>query len=371
MENPDSGWSYGWTIFMVLLIVISSFAAFSDLLFHDTLTPFEKMILEYDKPIIYLFTFEFLVRMWATPSAKSFVKNGFNWIDLIAIAPYYLGFHSEIVRILRLFRIFRLAKFMQRDLLGKNNRMSGMFNMKSSVIIKVTPVVFSLMFVKGILMILETHGNFIVEHEQGTLLTVMGFALGIVLSQKVAISYEKQRVIRDSMYELIGTVSALNNVLNAAKRKSGDECIKEWLKTFIDIFYHIDKSSMLVLLKSNHDLYKEIAAISKGNEDAPKGISEIFNNLCEKSSFIINRKTSYIPFTYNQLLMQVTFGYVVLLLILIPGLPGMLATFAASYLLFSLYYVTDDFDAGRHDASGGLDLNPHRLEDYLNLLHDV
>ncbi|CAF1118536.1 unnamed protein product [Adineta steineri] len=67
------------------------------------------------------FTFEFLIRLLTTPSLLDFIKNVMNWIDILAIIPFFItlgvrllgtpgGGSSDTYVGLRLLRILRLAR---------------------------------------------------------------------------------------------------------------------------------------------------------------------------------------------------------------------------------------------------------------------
>lgn len=68
---------------------------------------------------IFWFTIEFLLRAVSCPSKMSFAKGFLNWMDLMAILPFYVNLvltHGEsaasfaILRVLRLVRVFRIFK---------------------------------------------------------------------------------------------------------------------------------------------------------------------------------------------------------------------------------------------------------------------
>jgi len=67
-----------------------------------------------------LFTVEYALRLWVTPRKRAYVFSFFGVIDLLSTLPTYIGLvvtgaHSLIVlrsfRLLRVFRIFKLARF--------------------------------------------------------------------------------------------------------------------------------------------------------------------------------------------------------------------------------------------------------------------
>ena len=63
-----------------------------------------------------LFSFEYLLRVYACPDRKKYIFSFFGMVDLISFLPTYLNvfFHGKqsllIIRVLRLFRLFRIFK---------------------------------------------------------------------------------------------------------------------------------------------------------------------------------------------------------------------------------------------------------------------
>lgn len=71
-----------------------------------------------DTACVLIFTFEYLMRLYAAPSRFKFMKSVMSIIDVVAIMPYYIGLvmpENENVSgafvTLRVFRVFRIFKF--------------------------------------------------------------------------------------------------------------------------------------------------------------------------------------------------------------------------------------------------------------------
>jgi voltage-gated potassium channel len=82
---------------------------------------FTKLFIYAEWVFTILFTAEYIIRIAITPSKRKYIFSFFGIIDFLSILPAYLslvftGVHSLIIlrsfRLLRVFRIFKLARFM-------------------------------------------------------------------------------------------------------------------------------------------------------------------------------------------------------------------------------------------------------------------
>jgi hypothetical protein len=98
---------------------------------------------------VVIFTVEFCGRVFSCPDLGKFWSDFLNWIDLLAIVPFYIEEALQstgggagglaTLRLVRLARVFRLFK------LGKNSKLVGVFagTMRQSV----RPMITMCMFV--------------------------------------------------------------------------------------------------------------------------------------------------------------------------------------------------------------------------------
>ncbi|MEB3226613.1 MAG: ion transporter [Synechococcus sp.] len=70
-----------------------------------------------DTLILVIFTLEYLCRCLAAPDPRKFIFSFFSFLDLLAIAPLFLGiFDLRFVRLFRWFRLLRLIRFFRLEI---------------------------------------------------------------------------------------------------------------------------------------------------------------------------------------------------------------------------------------------------------------
>lgn len=95
-------------IFLSVMIVMLRSVEHIDLLHHTTLAISQAMI-------TFLFTIEYILRIWVSPERNKYIFSFFGIIDLLSILPSYVGIFVDghnlmILRSLRLLRLFRILK---------------------------------------------------------------------------------------------------------------------------------------------------------------------------------------------------------------------------------------------------------------------
>ena len=235
---------------------------------------------------------------------------------------------------------------------------------------KIAPLLISFLIAKIIVWILEENGLWFKLENLELLFTIIGFALGIILSQKIGTTYDKYRDLESTMFKIHGELLSLSLVLNSSKKDYGTTHSKQWLSSFIEIFYGPDDGGVRNLTKANEKLYQAIYKL-KSNKTIPHHrVFALLSRLFERATLVISRKASYTPQAYDGLLHQVTLIYLVLIIIFFPGFNGIISVFIGTYLLYGMYYVTKDFDmAIGIGRSSLMPLKPLGLEDFLEDLN--
>mmetsp|Transcript_3701 Transcript_3701/g.13078 ORF Transcript_3701/g.13078 Transcript_3701/m.13078 type:complete len:411 (-) Transcript_3701:715-1947(-) len=116
LDVPQSSkLALAWAMFIMFLIILSAVAFCVETFPTFTANP-RPAFFYIETVVVIIFTIEFLGRLITCPSKVQFAKGWLNWVDFLAIAPYYVelvvpgGPGLAWVRVLRLTRIFRLFK---------------------------------------------------------------------------------------------------------------------------------------------------------------------------------------------------------------------------------------------------------------------
>jgi len=117
--EADTWWGKAFDIALLVLIILSILTVSLesvqslDSVYHNLFNNIEWVF-------TILFTIEYVLRLWISKSKSAYVFSFFGIIDLLSTLPTYLGLvitgaHSLIVlrsfRLLRVFRVFKLARF--------------------------------------------------------------------------------------------------------------------------------------------------------------------------------------------------------------------------------------------------------------------
>jgi|TARA_B100001964_G_C14255028_1_gene611925 voltage-gated potassium channel len=140
------------TDFIIIgLVVISSIIYV--ILSYPLPEPLRYVLENTDNTIIIIFTFEYILRFWVAEKKLKHFFSIHSIIDLIAVLPLYLGFTGlGFVRILRVFRMLKLIRFMKRKHLVKRIENEDVYTLVS-----ISFVLFSLIFVSSGLIYFTEH----------------------------------------------------------------------------------------------------------------------------------------------------------------------------------------------------------------------
>ena len=97
---------------LIQLLILASALVFAFESGRPTPDPYLRFFQIIDMGFLFLFTVEYVLRIWAAPKKRAFIFSFYGIVDLLAILPAMLFLLPEfrMLRILRFLRIFRILK---------------------------------------------------------------------------------------------------------------------------------------------------------------------------------------------------------------------------------------------------------------------
>lgn len=369
-DRPKSNLAMMVRFLIIILIILSVSIALLQIFFPEYLKPYILYITQFEYLVLAIFTIEFFARFFAQKSLLEFIKKPENWIDFLAVAPFYFGINNATI--LRVFRVLRLFKLINSISILQS---VSFFDFKNSILRIVSPLIAVFIFIKWFIWILESKWLWILNTDFGTLFTIIGFSLGVVLSQKIGKSYSKYLFIQDSMYSLHGKLMPLQQIINLMSPKSWDKLIFQWLDGFMSIYQNSPEGSVWRVRRLNEDLYKETSKIWNTEFIPFHRLTAMMSAMFEKAIVIQSKRINKTPLAYNLLLQQTILIYLLLLAIFIPGGKWMISVVFAWYLLYGLFHITNDFDDVRDDnnkdGTNLIHVDSIRIKNYLEEMREL
>lgn len=354
---------------IIILILISVVTTGIEFFYNDLFLAYQSTFQYTEYFILGVFTVEYLLRLVTAPKLLKFAVKPLSLVDLIAIAPNYIEFFFSffinttgirairLVRFIRFSRVLRLLKVLKYKSIIKKA-----LQYQDTVLEEIIPVIVFFILLKLGIWFFESEGLWIQNTNLGGLFTIMGFALGIILSQKIGASYDKFLQVGNTLIRMYATLKTIAQVIDKLKPQSGTRQIKEWAKNFLTILRD-HKADNFRLDRENEKLYKLIAQV----ESPPAYITSFYLSLCQDAVFCLSKKIRFVPKPYDNLLHQATLFYLALIAIFTPGLTGLISVVVATYILYGMYYLTqdlDDFTSGEYSL---ININVSELEHLANL----
>ena len=344
LENPKTLTEKCIQTIIFVLIIISFFLTLFEFFQEEFVAKYKLLFSVSEYIILVIFTTEYILRFFIATKKIKFLKKPLNIIDFLAIFPTYLEFilpffmNTTSVRFIRILRLLRLSRILK--LLRHRKVFKKIFCWKNTILKAIFPIIVLFILLKSAVWILEYNSLWIKAPNLGELFAMTGFALGIILSQKIATSHDKFIRVEETVSKLYSTLHSFSIVINKGKKGEGLIYAHNWAKEFYRILTNYKANNYDINI-ANEKLYKAIIT-SKNKTDK---LIEIHSDICKDASLCLNKKTHLTPRAYDTLLHQATMLYLFLISFFIPGFAGMISVVIASYILYGMYNLTQDLDS--------------------------
>lgn len=326
---------------LIVLVFISTVSIIVEFLYPHFFEQYHLVFHSIEYSILGIFTVEYVLRLWSAPKRLSFMKQPFNLIDLLAILPSYIEIIlsatpvASALRTIRLLRLLRFSRLLRAFKLFRYQKFfSDILQYHDTILQSITPILIVLVLLKAGIIFLEYHNLWIHDTNLAELFAIIGFALGIILSQKIGTTYSKFTQVEEVAVRIYSTLMTLQTLTPSSVYNS-------WVRHFLTALTKPESASRTTLQEHTVGIYKIIQAI----EPKPGELTMVYKNLVEDSQFCLSKAKRLTPLAYDTLLHQATILYLLLIALFIPGITGIISVLIATYILYGMYRVTQDLDS--------------------------
>ena len=346
-EEPRGFWAIAVQILIFALIFLSITLIIVEYIHPEIYIEYMTFFDISEYIILIVFTIEYCLRLVTAPKKRKWMFKPLNIVDFLAIFPNYIEIILEpildqvfpkttviralrLLRIIRLLRIFKLAKY------------KSLFSYRKTIFQRITPFIVFFIALKIGVMILERENLWIKPDEKNlfTLFTIIGFALGIILSQKIGVTYNKFIQVDETVVKLYGTLRSLKNILDKKEPNLGSKICLKWAKCFLHLIRDKDADNVEIF-EVNDELYDAISKI----EPVPSELAILHVGITQDAAYCLSKKIRLTPKAYDTLLHQASIFYFLLIVFLLPGLVGLFSVAIVTYVLYGMYNLTKDLDS--------------------------
>jgi hypothetical protein len=344
LENPKGRAANLFQVFVVLLILSSVATVGVDFLDPIRYEQHKRAFEVLNNIVLAVFTIEFAIRLFTAPNRRKFLRKPNSIVDIMAIAPSYLEIilpllvDIQALRILRLLRLARLLRLFK--LFRYSSFFKKVFGFHGTILEKILPVLAMLTILKVIIWWLESQHLWFSNIDLNGLFTTIGFALGIILTQKIQVSYGKFITVEEAISRIYGNLQTLSSLFIEKSQQGQKKIIKNWAVMFLNLL-NDEQGDNAMLHPQNTALYRAVSSV----EEQPGELAVVCGDIIKDASFCLGKKSRLTPRAYDQMLQQQTVLYLILMAVFIPGLVGLISLIIATYVLYGMYELTVDIDS--------------------------
>lgn len=353
LDNPTSKLSKIMFLIFVILIYISIINAAIEEKYFEFFSEHSIYFVYLNNFILVIFSIELIVRIMFTKQIIKYFTSFYGIIDILAVVPELIsifvpGLNGAMwLRVFRLFRIIRILKVIR---ISKN--IEGITG-------KLIPFIVIAIAFKGVMVIFEGQTWWPDTSKLNTTIAVVGFSLAVLLGTKLNVVNSRIYQIEDAICRIVGSLRDMqNNIKIKEELYSWSNHLEKTLKTPQEHKYETVKN----MRQLTDDFEAKLEQAGVGGPNTAGFHRDV--------AYLLHRCTAETPASYERFLQAVTIAYTSTIILVVPGLTGLISTILIVYVLGGMYFLIDDMDhpLDYHDDSL-IDVRLDALEMYNNSSH--
>ncbi len=309
-----------------LAVTLVSMGAVVGSIFHiaftaehpDTVRDYVETIGAIEWAFTIFFTVEIALRIFAKPNPRDYVLTRFGIIDILAVLPTWLSLilpglpNLNWLRALRLIRLLQIVEVLRKT--------PGIATGRWGLLMQLAPFMAYAFILKTIIVVLEGAGVWPEIPGLELVISVIGFAIGVLLSTRLGTVQSWMHAFENSLASLAATIRIIRDNV------PDPELVKQFTRNLVRFSQGECEQEV-----PQRDL-ERIAAAGPGSVGPP-----IWINFHQNAQYIIERLGTEGSNEYSRVLRNVLVIYIVAVLLIIPGLTGLLSAALVVYVLGGMF----------------------------------
>ena len=275
--------------------------------------------------LIAFFTIELLIRLVCRPQPAQYLFTWQGLIDLVVLIPAWASLIFPIslmsllwIRVLRLLRLVKAVALLKHAKRGNQEHLA--------VLSRLAPLFAGALAIKTGMLFLEGVGYWPRITGLETIITVVGFAIGILLSSRLA-------TVHSRIYGFDQSIQSLTGSVEAARAYADSALLLRWLKEIHEI-----------ITSGGED--QGFSRWNKKLRDEASGLipPAIYNSMQRDALYLLHRVRTRTPRVYTTLLVRLSGIYIFVLTATMPGVTGLIATMLAIYAIGGMSIIVNAMD---------------------------
>lgn len=328
---------------ILVLIVLSTLMLGFEALYPELVERIRPAWRAAEVALIVVFGLDFTARSVLTRRRLAYLISFPGLVDMLAFLPSALSMiftGSAISDWLRVLRLGRLVKVFTHT---ASNR-----TFRYGLIGQVTTLMALGLVLKSLIVLLEAHDLWLELPGVEVLISVIGFAIGVLLSTKLRTAQMRLYAFEDNVTHLVGSLSA------ALATYPDRRLMLSWSRRLEQVLSGNQREAGF------RDLHQRF--IDQAGSAVP---GPVWLNINSTVEYLLHRMHTRTPPIYDRMLRHITILYCASTAITIPGLVGMVATVIVVYVLGGMLVVIDSMDRTVEGTNAALvDANLSALSDF-------
>ena len=328
LDNPETGFAVAYAIISLLLIFLTLFAIAFELQAPIFVKQHGWFFSSLEILILGFFSFDLTLRIICYKNRLKYLTSFYGVVDVLTVVPGLigifipLGINTTWIRLLRIFRLWRAIPIIQ--LVGSENVVAGLSG-------RVLPFMGAALGLKVLTLVLEDHEWWPTIGNLSVVLGVVGFALAILLGAKLSVVNGRLYAIEDAVCRIVGALRMLRANSDISQE------VTVWANQFEENLRNPDKTGIRNMREQTEALAVRLEA---GGVRGPN-VAGFHRDV----AYVLHRATAEIPVAYEAFLRYVTISYTAAVVLVVPGLTGVIASALVVYALVGAYFLVEDMDS--------------------------